>query len=112
MRDLRYRNHNELVNQVLLHLHKHYHVRLWVNNTGALKTATGHFQRYGLKGSADILGVSGDGKFVAIEVKTGTGRLNPSQVSFRDMLTKFNGIYILVHNEIIDEDFIELPRRV
>lgn len=110
-KDTRYKNHNELVNQVLLYIHSNYEGRFWSNPTGALKTDKGHFQRYGLKGSADILGISGDGLFVAIEVKTGSAVLNPGQKNFRDMINKFGGVHIIIHNDIKDEDFIKLRRK-
>ena len=41
----------------------------WRNNSGAYKTEAGHYVRYGFKGSADILGILPDGRFLAIEVK-------------------------------------------
>ncbi len=106
-----YRTHNELVNKVLLYLHSTYRGRYWGNATGAVKTDNDHFQRYGLKGSADILGISGDGKFVAVEVKTGAGRLSGQQNLFKDSILKNLGIFILVKNEIIDDDFKQLIRR-
>lgn len=112
MVDTRYRQHNELVNKVLLFLGENYSGRFWGNATGALETKTGHFQRYGLKGSADILGISGDGLFVAIEVKTGEASLSPSQRDFKSMIDKFNGVHIVVYNEINIADFNKLKGKL
>lgn len=112
MSDTRYRNHNELVNSVLLYLGNNCAGRYWPNPTGSLKSDKGHFQRYGLKGSADIIGISGDGLFVAIEVKTGSAVLNPGQKNFRDMINRFGGVHIVIHNDINDELFIKLRRKV
>lgn len=44
--------------------------RLWVNNCGALKDATGRYVTYGLSpGSSDLIGMTSTGRFLAIEVK-------------------------------------------
>jgi len=36
----------------------------------------------GLKGVADVLGVLPDGRFLAVECKTATGRISPEQDAF------------------------------
>ena len=50
--------------------------------------------KYHRNGTADILGVSGDGsgRFIAIEVKTPRGRLSENQKSFLDDINKCGGI--------------------
>jgi hypothetical protein len=64
------------------------------NTTGKTKTTTGGWIKFGLKGSADILGIrSPDGKAIAIEVKTGKGRLSPQQKIFKSIFEKYGGIY-------------------
>jgi hypothetical protein len=56
---------------------------VWRNNTGALTDKTGRLVRYGLcKGSSDIIGVCPDGRFLAVEVKSGRNRLTPEQERF------------------------------
>ena len=102
--DLRYKNHNELVNRLLILLHSHKLGRYWSNNTGAVKTVKGHFQRYGLKGSSDIIGISKTGLFVAIEVKTGSGRLSKDQVAFKRMIESNSGLHFTVRSE---QDFLD-----
>ena len=56
---------------------------VWRNNTGVLKDANGRPIKFGLcKGSADLIGVCPDGKFLAVECKTKTGRVRPEQETF------------------------------
>ena len=104
MSDERYKIHNELVNKVLVYLHSNNYGRFWSNSTGAIKSISGHFQRYGLIGSSDIIGISSDGTFVGIEIKTNSGRMSKHQQNFKKMIEKHNGIYILVHDEINKEE--------
>ena len=55
----------------------------WRNDTGAYRTPEGRLIKYGLcKGSADIIGISPDGTFLAIECKTTSGRTSPAQDRF------------------------------
>lgn len=55
----------------------------WRNNTGVLKDANGRPISFGLcKGSSDIIGICPDGGFLAVEVKTATGRASPAQHAF------------------------------
>jgi hypothetical protein len=99
IQDLRYSNHNELVNRILILLHSNKLGRFWANNTGAVKTVKGHFQRYGLKGSSDIIGLSKTGQFVGIEVKTGAGRQSGDQKNFQRMIESNGGMYFMVREE-------------
>ncbi len=57
----------------------------WRNNSGVMKAeykGKSRIWRAGLKGSADIIGVSKDGKFIAIEVKRRGKKPNPCQEAF------------------------------
>ena len=77
--------------------------RLWRNNTGALKDATGRLVRYGLcPGSSDLIGlrqvtITPDmvgqtiAQFVAIEVKD-RGRLTEQQQAFITMVQQAGGL--------------------
>ena len=77
--------------------------RLWRNNTGALKDATGRLVRYGLcPGSSDLIGLrtriitEADlghrfAQFVAIEVKD-RGRATPEQERFITMIQQAGGL--------------------
>ena len=76
----------------LLHAHR---IPAWRVNTGATKIG-GRFLRFGVVGMADIIGIqprvftriSGPnvpedfGRFLAIEVKSGIGKLTPAQQGF------------------------------
>ena len=103
--DLRYHNHEELVREILLFLHSNFTGRYWENHTGAVKTTSGHFQRYGLVGSTDIIGHTGQGRAVYIEVKTNSGRLSKDQQKFRDMALKSNCIHAVLRENFKDEIF-------
>jgi hypothetical protein len=66
---------------------------VWRNNTGALKDDTGRLIRYGLcKGSSDIIGIAPDGRFLAVECKTATGRVRPEQMQFIDAVRLAGGL--------------------
>jgi hypothetical protein len=74
-------------------------VRLWRNNTGALRDARGQLIRFGLcEGSSDLIGyrsveVTADmvgqrlAVLVAIEVKAPNGRVTPAQTAFLEHLS-------------------------
>lgn len=74
-----------------------YYGFFWRNNTGAQKIDNGsskRFVRYGLPGSADIIGVH-KGRFIAIEVKSQRGRQSDNQRQFQRSIEDAGGIYIL-----------------
>lgn len=85
-----------------LALHK---VFCWRNNTGSYKTDAGHYVAYGLKGSADIIGMTSTGRFLAIEVKSSTGTLNPDQRLFRDAVMKNGGLYIVARSVDVLQEY-------
>ena len=100
--DSRYHDHEELCREILLYLHSKFTGRYWVNQTGAVKTQSGHFQRYGLVGSTDIIGFTGQGRAVYIEVKTKSGKLSVDQKKFRDMVIANNCIH-----SVLREDYLQ-----
>lgn len=65
----------------------------WRNNTGRRGTV-----QYGKKGSADIIGLLPSGKFLAIEVKTATGKQSEVQAEFQNGIEGNNGVYILARS--------------
>lgn len=89
-------HHHALIGDILVAINPFFGL-FWKNETGAVKMPSGHFMRFGLPGSSDILGVC-KGLFVAIEVKTGTGRLSLIQKNFRDAVLRNDGIYILARD--------------
>lgn len=66
----------------------------WRNNTGATKTASGGFIRFGCPGSPDIIAVV-RGIFIGIECKSETGKLSEDQEIFKAGLEKAGGVYIV-----------------
>ena len=65
---------------------------VWRQDTGAYKAPDGRLIRYGLcKGSSDVIGLCPDGRFLAVEVKTATGRVRPEQVAFIDAVRRAGG---------------------
>ena len=65
---------------------------VWRNNTGVLNDATGRPIKFGLcKGSSDIVGICADGRFLAVECKTETGRVSPDQVRFIETMRARGG---------------------
>ncbi len=83
----------------------------WRNNTGAYKPKEGRrrFIRYGHAGSADFIGVTRGGKFIALEAKRpGGGKQSEKQERFEAKVTEQGGIYAIVRSvdeamQVIDE---------
>lgn len=70
----------------------------WRNNTGVAETR-GYTIRYGLgNGSADLIGVF-RGRFVAVEVKTPTGRQSEDQKRWQALVEGKRGVYAIVRSE-------------
>lgn len=111
----------EIQNSILLTFGRMPEMRLWRVNVGmgygyyiiqkavqilknaGIKAFLKHFKtispiRYGQKGAADIQGIIKGGRFLAIEVKTATGRQSPEQKSWQKMIEMYGGIYILARS--------------
>lgn len=74
-------------------------VVLWRNSTGVAQTKDGRSQRFGLcVGSADIIGIGPGGRFLALEVKTPTGRVSPEQARFIALVNQRGGIGAVVRS--------------
>jgi hypothetical protein len=86
--------HEKLVKQCLLELTTKGWF-CWKNNSGAMKSGN-RFQVYGLKGSADIIGMTSNGTFVAVEIKTGKAVQNKHQLAFEKAVKKRFGIYQII----------------
>lgn len=91
---------------ILKYLGNRKDVRCWRNNTGRIADKTGRVVSFGLVGSADIIGirvcrcnseptVSPFGQFLAVEVKSDTGRQSEAQKNFQAMVEAFGGLYVL-----------------
>ena len=86
---------HEIMQRILISIGSRQDVRVWRNNTGAVKTQDGRIVTFGLKGSADIIGLLRGGRFLAIEVKSEIGRQSEQQKNFQKMIESFGGLYIL-----------------
>lgn len=69
----------------------------WRQNTGAVRFQRGGgkkagFVRFGEPGISDILGVTLEGKFLAIEVKLPGNRPTPNQQEFLSKIKAFGGV--------------------
>lgn len=87
----RRRKHDVLVGHILVALSEQ-GALAWEN-----KTAGGEFRggwiRVGMKGSSDIVGCLANGKFLAIEVKTGNAVQTKKQAGFEAAVLKRGGHY-------------------
>ena len=82
---------NDIQREIRLALGKDPRVVLWRNNVGF---ASDTRVRYGLApGSADLVGLSNTGRFIAIEVKTPGGRgLSDEQRMWLDLVRRMGGV--------------------
>jgi hypothetical protein len=83
-------------------------VLIWRNNTGFGYTTAGSPVRFGLVGSADLIGCYA-GRFLAIETKAPGGRLTKEQAAFRDAVQRTGGVWILARS--VDDVAREVPPR-
>jgi hypothetical protein len=81
---------NETTRKILEHLFS-LGCFAWRNNTTGIPSATG-FHTSAKKGVPDILGCLPQGRFLAIEVKTGTDRVRPEQEGFIASVLHCGGI--------------------
>lgn len=79
---MKYTSEANIQNAALIALAESGHL-VWRQNTGAYKDKTGRVIRYGLcVGSSDIIGLTRDGRFLAVEMKTEKGSVRPEQRNF------------------------------
>lgn len=65
---------------------------VWRNNCGVLKNAAGIPIKFGLcVGSSDLIGITPDGRFLAVEVKTQNGKPTPEQIRFIEAVKRKGG---------------------
>lgn len=71
---------------------------VWRNNTGCLK-AENRFIKFGQPGSADIIGLTKQGRFLSIECKPShSNHQQKKQKIFQKQVEKNGGIYILARD--------------
>lgn len=71
---------------------------LWRNNCGKAEIR-GRWVAYGVgtPGGADLIGVW-RGRFVAVEIKTPTGRQSTEQKQFQQLVERKGGIYVVLRS--------------
>ena len=78
------------------------HIDAWRNNSGAYKIPNqaggARFIRFGRPGSADIIGLLPNGRFLAVECKSDVGELSKQQQEFRRDIERNHGVYILARS--------------
>lgn len=57
-------------------------------------TRGARFLRFGKKGSSDILGLTPDGRFLAVEIKFGDDEMSDDQIEFFRQVKKRGGVAI------------------
>lgn len=79
----------------------------WRNNSGVLRDRRGVPVHFGKVGSADILGIAKDGKFLAVEVKRPdmSYKPTPAQIEFLTAI-RDNGGYAGIATDIEDVERI------
>ncbi len=91
------REHSRVVREILARCGARRDCRIWSNNSGMARALTHDGMiHFGLKGSADIIGIHEGGTFLAFEVKTGEARQSKAQLAFEKMMRDFGGIYMVV----------------
>jgi hypothetical protein len=90
----RHAEHGRLVEEILLRLGSRPDCMVWRNVTGRfLAPRTGAWVNVGTPGAPDILGVV-LGRAIAVEAKTGTGRLGLAQRKWKAAFENRGGVYV------------------
>jgi len=93
------KNETEIMRRIMMHMSALGH-RVFRNNVGLYYTKNGFPVKCGLcTGSGDLIGFTRSGRFLSIEVKTESGRLEPDQHAWISLITKMGGIAICARSE-------------
>lgn len=91
--------HTELRNALLVALSQRRDLCCVVpQNVGVVRYHGGRVARFGVRGQADISGILADGRRLEIEVKTGGARQSRDQKNWQDMITRYNGVYLVARD--------------
>lgn len=83
--------------------------RLFRNNVGLFKTSDGRSVRTGLAtGSSDLIGWTKTGRFLAVEVKSASGKVSKAQMQFMEAVRRAGGISACCRTV---HDFLQLLRQ-
>lgn len=86
--------HDKMVVEIICALSATRKCIVWEQPTG-MAFRDGAPIRYGFKGSADVSGITLDGKRLEVECKTGKARQQQNQKDFQAMIERWGGIYII-----------------
>ena len=100
-------SHSNLIKLVLIELSHARVATAWQNDTGVARSMDGcRVIKFGLKGCSDIVGITKDGRFLAVEIKVGKDFLKPEQIAFKEMIERNNGHHYVIRNEDEIKDMI------
>lgn len=90
---------SQLQDQIRLELGRVPGICVWRNNTGSIEARQGYRIAFGCGGAggADLIGLY-RGRFIAIEVKSATGRQSPEQKIYQQLVEKMGGVYVLLRS--------------
>lgn len=94
-----------LVNEIRHYLNSQGHF-VWRNNSGLTRSMYTNKRgvknervwRSGVRGASDIIGISLDGRFIAIECKFGRNKATPAQEEFINDIKSRGGITAIVYS--------------
>jgi len=95
------KSEKEIQNEILEYLTKGGYLCWRNNNVGLYDVRLGTFRRkgkYQMLGVSDIFLIVGDGRFVAIEVKSKKGKISEYQQNFIDLINQNGGIAFVARN--------------
>jgi Holliday junction resolvase len=101
---MNYTREQTLVTHILAYLKINGHY-VWRQNTGAMTTKQGNFVRFGYKGISDIIGLTKEGKFIAIECKIKKNKPTQFQEDFLNEVSSRGGLACVAYSI---EDVIDL----
>ena len=89
---------SDIVSAIRLAVGRDPDVVIWRNSGGVATAASGNVQRFGLcVGAADLIGIC-RGRFLALEVKTGSGRVTVEQEMFLLLVRRKGGFAAVVRS--------------
>jgi hypothetical protein len=89
--------HDLLEREIIVRVNESKLARVWKQPTGAAYR-DGRLIHYGIKGAADITGLTASGRRLEIEVKTGEAVQRKEQKSYQAMIGKMGGLYLIARD--------------
>ena len=93
----------EIQNDIIRHLSARADLRLFRQQVGVAVPISQccpqcrrYAIRFGVPGMADLIGIQGpQGRYIAVEVKSPTGRQSEEQKTFQTVVTSLGGLYVV-----------------